>query len=285
MVVGEAEMGTVTESWIDELRGNGYEFICKNYDEYKRLANFGYISMPFLIPAWIMVLKRIKLEKNAEILEFGCGGGRNLVPLALNGFKTTGIDCSKEVLHRCKDFVKTVETFHGGELAVELINADFNSYFSKKMYDMVFSVGVIEHFLEYEKRILVLRRLFEQVKPGGWLITIVPNGGYSRRAEVKEKKLGGYRIPEIDYTSKKLQNELNIIGFSTTEVVPWEPLGYLSLFAKNPLTNGFAFVISVLFRMGESFLPLEFREKYSYSLIAISRKPLFAKSTTTCLSP
>jgi 2-polyprenyl-3-methyl-5-hydroxy-6-metoxy-1,4-benzoquinol methylase len=272
MSIGEMKMGDVAESWIKELEESGYKFMCKNYNEYRRLKNFGYVSIPIIMPAWKMILKRIRLKKGAEILEVGCGGGRNLIPLALNGYKTTGIDCSKEVLHRCKDFIKSVETFHGGKLDAKLINADFNFLLLRKMYDMVFSIGVVEHFLEYKERIVMLKKFHEMVKTGGWLITIVPNGIYPKRREMKEKRLGGYKIPEIDYTSKKLQNELEIAGFSTTEVVPWNPFGYLSPFAKNLLTKGFALSIEGLFRVTQNFLPLKLREKYSYSLIAISLK-------------
>lgn len=264
--------GDVSKSWIKNLKEGGYEYECKSYSDYKNLKNFGDIPIPNIYPVWKMILKRISLKKGAEIFEVGCGGGAQLIPLALNGYKVTGLDCSKEVLQRCKRFIKSVEKYHGSKLNINLINADFGFYSSKKEYDMVFSFGVVEHFLEFKERIAILKKIHEMVKPGGWVVTAVPNGIHPKRREMKQKGLGGYKIPEIDYSPEKLQNELRVAGASKIDVVPWDPFGYLGLFAEHFLNQCFVLFIRGLFRFIQIFLPSTFRQKHSYSLVAFSRK-------------
>jgi len=137
---------------------------------------------------------------------------------------------------------------------------------------MIFSFGVIEHFLRESERKAVLQKLYKMVKPKGWLITGVPNGVHPKRQAIKAKGLGGYKIPEIDYSVEKLRKELELAGFSKTDVIPWNLFGYLLPCCKNPISRFFALMMGIFRVVPSALVPMKFRERHAYFLIAISQK-------------
>ena len=53
------------------------------------------------------------------------------------------------------------------------VRADLLTYQTEKKYDLVFSVGLVEHF-PIEKTALMVRKHFEMTKPGGYVIIFFP---------------------------------------------------------------------------------------------------------------
>jgi len=74
-----------------------------------------------------------------EILDLGCGPGRNLIPLVEQGFtNVVGLDLSKEGLNQSKK--RLVEK----NLKTMLVRGDSTSLpFSNEIFDFVFSIGVV----------------------------------------------------------------------------------------------------------------------------------------------
>jgi cyclopropane fatty-acyl-phospholipid synthase-like methyltransferase len=109
--------------------------------------------------------------RRGTLLEVGCGGSRWLPYFARAfGFAVVGIDYSEkgcqqasEILHRCG--------LQGAILHRDAFaeNADLLEGF-----DVVVSLGLVEHFRNTEEAI---RGLARYVKPGGLLISTVPNMG------------------------------------------------------------------------------------------------------------
>ncbi len=205
------QIGRLGKIWVESLEKRGYEKRCESLKEYKKLRN----KLP---QAWRLIFKNTGLKKG-ELFELGCGGGNHLIRLALHGYKVTGLDCSMEVLQRCRNFADSVEEFHSEKLDMNLIQDDFVFYSSDIKYDMVFSFGVVEHFLKDSERMRVLTKCYNATKRGSWCVTVVPNGACVKRQRIKQKGLGGYNIPEIDYTRKKLRDDLKSAGFTETEVI------------------------------------------------------------------
>lgn len=89
------------------------------------------------------LLKKINAYKQASILEVGCGFGRNIKFLIVNGLEPsliTGVDISKNMIKLAKDYIKN----HKVKLFVcNLFNLDTN-----KKYDFVFTHGVLMHIPE-----------------------------------------------------------------------------------------------------------------------------------------
>lgn len=172
------------EQWQEILRESGYKHFCNTQRQFKQLQK--------LPRTWRIILKTINLHPPAKILEIVCGGGIHLVQLALNGFTTAGIDVSPEVLARALDFIESVMRYDRNSLAnIELALGDFltidlgnNSHplFARK-YDLVFNVGVIEHYLDKNDREEFLARMLRLTKTGGFVVSIVPSGLHPYRDE------------------------------------------------------------------------------------------------------
>ncbi|MDH7506387.1 MAG: class I SAM-dependent methyltransferase [Candidatus Thermoplasmatota archaeon] len=131
-----------------------------------RKAGYFYISASGLLSKYIN--KHIKSDKKYTILEIGCGGSSYLPYLQkrYKNLKIFGLDKSME---GCKStlFSLKKDTLLGGIVCGDI----FKSPFCNK-FDIVFSVGLIEHFDEPK---LVIEKHLELLKPGGLLICIIPN--------------------------------------------------------------------------------------------------------------
>lgn len=108
------------------------------------------------------------LPKGGTAFEVGCYPGGFMIYLSKQfGYKVSGIDATPFVKSRMPAF------FSGeGVEADELVFGDFLNYEPGRTFDLVYSMGFIEHFTNYEE---VLERHVRLVKPGGILIITCPN--------------------------------------------------------------------------------------------------------------
>lgn len=103
------------------------------------------------------------------VLEVGCADSTWLPYLAKKrNFKVSGIDYSEPGCALARARLKA-EGVPGTVLCRNLFEADPEEI---GRHDLVYSLGVVEHFSDLED---VLARLLEFVKPGGTLLTEVPN--------------------------------------------------------------------------------------------------------------
>lgn len=210
---------SVAERWRQELAEGGYAQRATTADSVRRLSQ--------LSRSWRTILTMCAVSPAASLFEFGCGGGAHLLPLALNGYRVVGIDCSGPVLARCRALIRDVEAVLDRPLPIELVEGDFLTFTSAAQYDLVFNFGVIEHFVDHAERRAAIERMFAVCKPGGWVVSVVPSGAHPLRARVRAEGLGGYRIPEIDYTPELLAEEMLGAGACGVDVVPHNLFGYL----------------------------------------------------------
>ncbi len=80
-----------------------------------------------------------RINKEAGILDAGCGSGRNFIPFFENGFDITGIDPDKERLSSITDQLKNKE--------LPLFNTSIENFISPKQYGFIICNAVL-HFAE-----------------------------------------------------------------------------------------------------------------------------------------
>jgi hypothetical protein len=181
------------------------------------------------------------------------------------------MDVLKEVLQRARRFVQSVGTLGGKVSSVEILQGDFmKADLSDRAssYDIVFNVGVIEHYLRDEDRLEFLRRKLLLAKPGGFVVSVVPSGMHPYRRKQKEQRWGGYDIPEVDYTPEMLIGEMREAGASKVRVHPHNVFGYL-LARRQRRLDWLAYVgLQVLVPL----LPEAWRHRHGYSFIAVGQK-------------
>lgn len=148
-----ANIFKLIKTWNRESRSYRFE----NDSQVDYLANYYHLSQ---------VLGDVKGKK---ILEVGSGSGQTSAYLASKGGIVHLVDISKKSLEFSKKYFKS------RKLLVKLYNQDgFAMKFPAESFDYVWNGGVIEHFKDQEK-ILMIKKMWKLVKPGGKLLVAVPN--------------------------------------------------------------------------------------------------------------
>jgi ubiquinone/menaquinone biosynthesis C-methylase UbiE len=149
-------------------------------------------------------------------LDFGCGVGRLLVPLASYCGSLTGIDVSPSILKECR---KNLDA--RGLSAVRLEKADASlSAIKGNRFDLVHSVHVFQH-IPTKKGLALYARLLDSVNPNGVAVLHLP---FYRRASRLRKTVHQVRkeIPWLNgfvnlYQRKSFREplmQMNVYPFS-----------------------------------------------------------------------
>lgn len=107
-----------------------------------------------------------QLKHNSKILEVGCGNGNLLEKFY--GKKIIGIDISPIAIKMSKKKKKNSLTI--GDI--------FNLNFNENTFDLVFSNGLIEHYLDQTEQII--REKYRVAKKGGYIVSIISNNKFLR---------------------------------------------------------------------------------------------------------
>lgn len=99
------------------------------------------------------------INKNSSVMEFGCGGGWNLIHFQKNGHNCVGYDYSPSLT----DFGKK-------KYNLDLKQGNINSITGS--YDLIILNHVIEHFIDLEENI---KKIVSYLKPDGYVYIGVPN--------------------------------------------------------------------------------------------------------------
>lgn len=139
----------------DEQRGGDY-WKGVDYDEHLKLTEYQSSYKYF----------KQRYPQGLKILEAGCGLGRWAIRLAQDGHDVTGIEVEEEALWRIRH-----ETFLTG---LSLVVGDiFEMGFKDKSFDVVLSLGVLEHF---EKKDVQKQAILEHVRvlkdDGAFFVTV-----------------------------------------------------------------------------------------------------------------
>ena len=110
-------------------------------------------------------LNRLNITNKAKILDMGCGRGTTLNKFREFGFSNSiGIDLSEQGFHRCQiDF--------GFQLGKDVFKMDATkTSYPDKNFDLVFSEGLLEHFIDYTPFVKEMIRISNK-----YVIIIQPN--------------------------------------------------------------------------------------------------------------
>lgn len=153
--------------------------------------------------------KGVKFQENQKILEAGCGDGSILIEL-IKRFKVDGygIDISETALSLSKEFINKI-----GYTATLKLGDVHDIPYDKNIFDVVISLGVIEHFDDSEN---IVREMYRVLKPQGILILMTPNSRSLGVADRKIKQLfGKWKFGyQTEYTRHELKEFCKSTGFT-----------------------------------------------------------------------
>lgn len=180
----------------------------------------------------IDTLKKYKITKNSNILELGCGEGRDAIYLLDNGYKVLGVDYSFAVIDKCNELTnyKYVNNFKQLDLIENSLNEKF---------DFIYSVAVIHMFVLDEHRNKFYNFIYDHLKDNGIALIISMGDGVleinsdlekafddTKRVNINTNKeimvaSTSCRVKKIDEMKKEIQlNNLEILEEKIIDDVP-----------------------------------------------------------------
>ena len=117
-------------------------------------------------PSWYKhVSDLLPSSPESNCIEVGAVPGTTLLFLAKKlNYSCTGIDFSPRVQDLNTAFIKL-------GISAKFIKADFLTWQSEELFNLVYSNGFIEHFEDYQS---VIKKHWDLVKPGGLMLLTVP---------------------------------------------------------------------------------------------------------------
>lgn len=151
----------------------------------------------------------VRVPKDAEIADLGCGDGMLLRAFQEMGFrKLHGVEGSPEMRRLCQASFPAVE------------QGDLRAYLRRKVgsFDVIALFDVIEHFTR-EETVEVLDEINAALRPGGLLLLQLPNGD----SPFAHAIFAGDVTHETLYTRGSLGHILTIGGFELIAVDEHSP--------------------------------------------------------------
>ena len=180
----------------------------------------------------IDTLKKYKITKKSNILELGCGEGRDAIYLLDNGYNVLGVDYSFAVIDKCNELTnyKYVNNFKQLDLIENSLNEKF---------DFIYSVAVIHMFVLDEHRNKFYNFIYDHLKDNGIALIISMGDGVleinsdlekafddTKRVNINTNKeimvaSTSCRVKKIDEMKKEIQlNNLEILEEKIIDDVP-----------------------------------------------------------------
>lgn len=113
------------------------------------------------------------------------------------------------------DVVRRLATANGlGGDTITVVEADFRTYEPDRLYDVVLSAGLVEHFDDVEP---VLRRHLDFLRPGGLLVVTLPNylglnGWFQARFDPDHLAAHNLRTMDVAYL-REVMERLRVASF------------------------------------------------------------------------
>ena len=159
------------------------------------------------------IMKNNNLKK---IIEFGCGGGWNLIPFRNNGFDVIGYDYSPKLINHGKD-----------NYNLNLKQGSFDDVENVGDFDLIILNHVIEHFTDMENSLEKLKKI---IKPNGMIYVGLPNLELFARGQFQNAHT-------YYFTKKTFKHYMEKFGFEVIELGKYDTTdhmhGILKISEKN----------------------------------------------------
>lgn len=146
------------------------------------------------------------LAPESQILDIGCGDGRNSIHLAQMGHHVTSIDISESGITRLK------RTASALNLNIEAQVVDAVSFNFNKRYDLILAYGVL-HLLDTPDRKSILTKIQQFTNPGGYNVILVFTNELPPPEDLKKFMIGLYNEGELfkEYGDWNIVKEISYI--------------------------------------------------------------------------
>jgi tellurite methyltransferase len=137
--------------------------------------------------------KKVDLFKN--ILDAGCGEGRNMGIFAANNIPVFGVDNDRSSVRMCRMHMKSLSSDFNSERVIHAAIED-EKVFPPHSFGFIFSIAVLHHCSGHDHFRAILGKLHQYLRPEGKLF--IKMAALSGIADtVAERRDGMYRMPDL----------------------------------------------------------------------------------------
>jgi len=248
----------VGHAWEEALKGKGYP-LPVDARFLRRFRTSPYIRL---------ITRYARLCEHSRILEPGCGSGKFSLALGSLGHRPVALDYVADVLRGLRVAEKELSARRWpGQLSGYCQGDLENLPFADSTFDLVMNEGVVEHWLDEEKRLQVLREMVRVAKPGGTVAVLVPNGVHPLICRW-QSRLHHSAPPMTLYSANRLGGELQRAGLGqiyTDGIYPWR--SWMRLAPWHRLYMAGALLDHIV------PLPRDVRQRWGINLISLGKKP------------
>jgi len=170
--------------------------LVEKYGSSKELEEYTKVVAKSLAPIENRLIS--KYIKRGNILDIGCGAGREAIALAKKGFEVVGIDIVPKMVLRAKETSK----LHGvrDKIRFEVADVKYMDYDNESFNAVVMLENMIEHIRGRNNRIKLLRRIKRVLKPNGTLIFSTHTRSFKLKFRLYWTIVNGLRAAKREFT-------------------------------------------------------------------------------------
>lgn len=201
-------------------------------------------------------------NKDAEILDLGCGYGEMIATLQDSGYKnTTGCDVGNDQILKGKEL--GIKNLFACEIDKFICNEnEFNKY------DFVILRDVLEHFNK-EDGLDLISKVYLLLKENGKLFIQVPNASSPLFGNTRY----GDFTHDIAYTEGSLNQVLRVCSFREIKFFPYYSIsGGSKYHPKNLFRKSFSIFINIFFKLLYFLDQNNFKVITTFNIISIAKK-------------
>lgn len=177
-----------------------YKQVYENYDLWEIKEHTGEL---------IKVIEQLNISKNMNILDLGCGEGRDAIKLLEEGYNVMALDYSSTVINKCNEitFNKYKNSFKQFDILEDTLNIK---------YDFIYSIALLHMFVLDKDRDKFWNFIKEHLKDNGYaFIVCIGDGNEEYQSNIEDAfKLKNKRM---------INNDKEILVASTScRKVNWE---------------------------------------------------------------
>tara|TARA_B100000886_G_scaffold43245_1_gene26518 strand:+ start:427 stop:1359 length:933 start_codon:yes stop_codon:yes gene_type:complete len=169
-------------------------------DNYAEVSINRYISTNQIFEMLDPIMKKNGFKK---VIEFGCGGGWNLLPFQTNNYEVVGYDYSTDLIKLGKE-----------KYNLDLKQGSFDEISKEHNYDVLILNHVIEHFTNIEENMNTLKKLLQ---PNGLIYVGIPNIDVIDRGQFQNAHT-------YYFTQRTFSHYMEKFGFEILEFGPDESI-------------------------------------------------------------
>ncbi len=117
------------------------------------------------------ILGLLRLPAGSDVEDLGCGRGRHAIPLALKGFRVTGVDISEKMLRMARSRAQR----EGAR--IEWVQEDMRTFRRRGAFDLALSLFTSYGYFSDAENQLVLENIGYSLRKGGVFLLDLRNAG------------------------------------------------------------------------------------------------------------